>query len=221
MVRPDHQLSPLVATDMLGQHLTLVEDADRVAVGADRDRPASELRRCRIAVAVELDPRMGTDDRGHDLVGVQRDRRQRAQPRALTQEAIDRPLFGRLMEPHVGHLVTPQWCQSQVVLEARQLRPTAGQGVVLDVAHGPLDDPFGFRVASFASDRLQAEVTAQRQELGMETGGAARAVEDGGFQVVDDQGAGTAAEELQGVHHAAIELGLACDSVNSMNIRRL
>ena len=113
------------------------------------------------------------------------------------------------MEPHVGHLVTPPGCQSQVVLEACQLRPTAGQGVVLDIAHGPFNDPFGFRVPTFASDRQQAEVAAQGQELGMETGTAARAVFDGSFQIVDDQGAGAAAEELQGVHHAAIELGLA------------
>ena len=43
----------------------------------------------------------------------------------------------------------------------------------------------------------------------MEAGGAARAVEHGRLQVVEDDGAGTAAEEGQGIDQAAVELGLA------------
>ena len=43
----------------------------------------------------------------------------------------------------------------------------------------------------------------------METGAASGAVEHGRFEVVEDQVAGTAAEEGQGVDQTAIELGLA------------
>src|SRR3954464_9171359 len=43
----------------------------------------------------------------------------------------------------------------------------------------------------------------------MKTGGAARAVDDSRFQVVEDDGARTGPKELQGVHQAAIEFGLA------------
>ncbi|CAN5434150.1 hypothetical protein BH10PLA2_BH10PLA2_30180 [soil metagenome] len=43
----------------------------------------------------------------------------------------------------------------------------------------------------------------------METGAASGAVEHGGLEVVEDQAAGAAAEESQGVDQAAVELGLA------------
>ena len=43
----------------------------------------------------------------------------------------------------------------------------------------------------------------------METGGAARAVKHGRLQVVEDHGTRTTAEELEGMHQAAVELGLA------------
>src|SRR5262249_8608607 len=72
-----------------------------------------------------------------------------------------------------------------------------------------LDDPFGFGITPFAGDRLHVVATAQRQELGMKTGGAARAIDHGRFQVVEDDGARTAPKELQGMHQAAIEFGLA------------
>ena len=62
--------------------------------------------------------------------------------------------------------------------------------------------PFDSGSRACAGDRFQTEVAAQGQELGMETGGAARAVEHGRLQVVEDQVAGTAAEERQGVDQA-------------------
>src|SRR5271168_4892365 len=43
----------------------------------------------------------------------------------------------------------------------------------------------------------------------MKTGGAARAVDHGRFQVVEDDGARTGSKELQGMHQTAIEFGLA------------
>src|SRR5208337_450225 len=42
----------------------------------------------------------------------------------------------------------------------------------------------------------------------METSTAARAVKHGRLQVVEDDGAGTAIEELEGMHQAAVELRL-------------
>src|SRR5271154_1402920 len=43
----------------------------------------------------------------------------------------------------------------------------------------------------------------------MKTGGAARAVDHGRFQVVEDDGTRTGPKELQGMHQAAIEFCLA------------
>ena len=52
-------------------------------------------------------------------------------------------------------------------------------------------------------------MAAQGQELGMEAGSAARAIEHGRLQVVEDHGPGTATEELEGVDQPAVELRLA------------
>ena len=43
----------------------------------------------------------------------------------------------------------------------------------------------------------------------METGGAARSVDHRRLQIIDDHSTGAGAEELQGMHQAAVELGLA------------
>ena len=58
VIRQHDQLPSLVAADMLGHHLALVQDADFMTVGANRDRLAHQVRRHRVAVRVELDPRM-------------------------------------------------------------------------------------------------------------------------------------------------------------------
>src|SRR5271165_4064371 len=194
---------------MLGHHLPLMEHAELITSGANSDWPAHQGRRCRIAVAVELNPCVGTDDGRHDLVGVEGNGRQLAEQRPLVLEAIHWPLAGCLMDSHIGHLVEPARCESQVVLEADQLLTTSGQGIVLDVADASLDDSLRFRVATFARDRLQAIVATQGQELGVEAGGAARAVEHGSLQVVKDHSSRTAPEELKGIDQPAVELRLA------------
>src|SRR5271170_7134273 len=112
---------------MLGDHLTLVQDADLVAAGTDRDWPAHELRWCRIAVAVEFNPRVRADDRRYNFVGIERDRWQRSQQRALLLETVRGPLASRLVQPHVGHLVAPLGRQCQVVLETGQVFGTPSQ----------------------------------------------------------------------------------------------
>src|SRR5271165_3111788 len=43
----------------------------------------------------------------------------------------------------------------------------------------------------------------------MKTGGAARAIDHGCFQIVEDDGARTGPKELQGMHQTAIEFRLA------------
>src|SRR5207248_6827397 len=58
-------------------------------------------------------------------------------------------------------------------------------------------------------ERLQTKIAAQRQELGMETGAASRAVEHRRLEVVEDQLARTATEEGQGIDQAPVEFGLA------------
>src|SRR5271157_5903181 len=98
-------------------------------------------------------------------------------------EAIHRPLAGRLMKPQVSHLVTPSRCELQVVLEAGQFLSTSSQGIVLDVAHGSLDDSLRFRVAAFAGNGLQTVVAAEGQELGMEAGGAAEPLSTAAFKL--------------------------------------
>ena len=45
VIRQHDQLPSLVAADMLGHHLTLVQDADFMAVGANRDRLAYQVGR--------------------------------------------------------------------------------------------------------------------------------------------------------------------------------
>jgi hypothetical protein len=67
----------------------------------------------------------------------------------------------------------------------------------------------GFRITPGAGERLQTEGAAHGQELGMETGVAAGAIEYGRLEVIEDQVTGTAAEERQGVNQALVELGLA------------
>ena len=124
-------------------------------------------------------------------------------------EAIDRPLAGGLVQAHVGHLIAPGRRQGQVVLEAQQFVGPASQGVVLHVAHARLPRRLSIPGRGGAGDRLHTEIAAQGQELGMETGMAAGAVEHGRLEVVEDQVARTAAEEGQGVDQAPVELGLA------------
>ncbi len=142
VLRQYDQLPSLIATDMLGHHLAFVQHAEFVTAGANRHGPARQPRRRRVAVAVKLDPRMGTDNRQHELVGVEGGRRQWTQHRSLPLETVHRAFSGRLVHPDVGHLVAPEASQSPVVLKADQLLGASGQGVVLNVAHAPLDDPF-------------------------------------------------------------------------------
>ena len=73
-----------------------------MTVGAHGDRLAHQVRRHRIAVGVERDPRVRTDHGRHDFVGVERDGRQRPQQRSLLLETIDRPLAGGFVQADVG-----------------------------------------------------------------------------------------------------------------------
>ncbi len=92
---------------MLGHYLALVQDADVMTVGANRNRLAYHVRRHRVAIRVELDPRIRTDHSRYDLVGVEGDCGQCAQQRSLVLEPVYRPFSSRLMSPHVGNLVAP------------------------------------------------------------------------------------------------------------------
>ena len=118
-----------------------------------------------------------------------------SQQSPLLLETVDRPRAGLLVKPDVGDLIAPGGRQGQIVLEARQFFAAAGQGIVLHVAHAPFDDSFRFRITGGAGDRLHTEIPADGQELGMKASVAARAVEHGRLEVVEDQVARTAAEE--------------------------
>ena len=118
---------------MLSCQMALVQDANFVTVGANADRPACQGWWYRVTIAVELDPRVRSDNRRHDLIGIEGDRRQCAQQRPLLLEAIHRSFSGCFVYPHIGDLVTPHRCKCQVVLKADQLIGASGQGIVLDV----------------------------------------------------------------------------------------
>src|SRR5580658_6955517 len=127
---------------MPGHHLALVQDADLMTIGANRDRLARQVRRHRVVVRVELDPREWTDDSRHDLVGVEGDSGQCAQQRTLLLETVYRPFSSRLMRPDVGNLVAPPGCERNVVLEADELVTTTGQSIVFHITHTRLDGSF-------------------------------------------------------------------------------
>src|SRR5919201_3469631 len=115
--------------------MAFVQNADLIATGPNAHRPACQCWWYRVTVAIELDPRMGTGDGRHDFVGVEGDRRQLAEQRALVLEAIDGPLAGGFVNPHVSNLVEPPGRERQVILEVDQFLATSGQGISLDVAH--------------------------------------------------------------------------------------
>ena len=157
VVRQHDQLPALVAADMLGHHLTLVQHAEFVTAGANRDGPARQLRRCRVAIAVELDPGMRSDDRRS------RPRRCRRGSPATDAAAGARAESGRSAALGSSR-ASARWPPGRATRAPKPGSPrsevsssrTSRQGVVLHVAHASLDDPFGFRVAAFAGDRLQA-----------------------------------------------------------------
>ena len=96
MVRQHDQLSSLVATDVLSCQMALVQDANFVTVGANADGPACQGWWYRVTIAVELDPRMRSNHRRHDLIGVVGNRRQCVQQRPLLLESgqqVARGLF--------------------------------------------------------------------------------------------------------------------------------
>src|SRR5271166_2388208 len=127
---------------MPGNDLALVQDADLMTVGANRDRLAHQVRRHRVAVRVELDPCMRTDDSRHDLVGVEGDSGQCAQQRSLLLEPVYRSYSSRLMRPDVGNLVTPPRRERDVVLEADEFVTTTGQRIAFHITHARLDGSF-------------------------------------------------------------------------------
>ena len=84
-----------------------MQDANFITVGANADGPACQGWWYRVTIAVELDPRMGSDNRRHDLIGIEGDCRQRTQQRSLFLQAIHRSFSGCFVDPHIGDLVTP------------------------------------------------------------------------------------------------------------------
>src|SRR5438128_9098919 len=83
MVRQHEQLPALVTADVLRHHLAFVQQAELITVAANGDGSAHELRRYGIAIAVESNAGMRTDDGWHDFVGVEGDGGQRPQQGTL------------------------------------------------------------------------------------------------------------------------------------------
>ena len=196
----------LVAPRVTGHFRALVEDAYVRDAGADHDCLASQVRGDRVPIGVELDPRVRRHHGRHDFIRVEGDRRQGTQHRAFLLEAIHGTLLGGLVDADVGHFVQPVRGELGVVFPAGQLFVATLQGIVFDVAHTAFGDAFRFRIAARASNRLHAEMAAQRKELRMEASVASRTVHDGRFQVVDNDLSEAAAEEVQGVNQRAVEI---------------
>ena len=66
----EHQLASLVAPRVAGRFGALIEDAHLLGVGTDHDRLPRQVRRNRVAVAIELDPRVGSDHRRNNFIRI-------------------------------------------------------------------------------------------------------------------------------------------------------
>ena len=114
------------------------------------------------------------------------------------------------MNSHVGHLVSPIVGQFPIILPAGQFvdhglpaRSVSRSGRSFPPFPSILDLALAQAIGS------QIEVSAQFEELRMKAGVPARAADHRGFQVVEDDLPRAAAEELQGIDDAPIEIGLA------------
>ena len=86
VLRQHQQLPSFMTADVLGHHPAFVQQAQLIAAGANRDRSAHELRRRGIAIAVEGDAGMRTDDGRDNFVGVEGDGGQRPQQSAFLRK---------------------------------------------------------------------------------------------------------------------------------------
>ena len=120
---------------------------------------------------------------------------------------VDGTPAGCFVVADVGHFIAPGDSQLLIIVPAGQF--SALQGIVFYVADACLDDSFRFRIAPLASDRFQIVVSTQGQKFGMETSVAARAVDNGRFQVVKNDLSWAATIEFQGVTDGPIEFGFA------------
>ena len=148
MLGQHEQLATLVTADVPCHHLAFVQQTQFITTGTHAEGLAYELRRRGIAIAVEGDAGMRTDDSRHHFIAVEGNGGQRPQQSTFLVKTIDGPFAGGLMDPHVGHLIAPVNCQSEVVFKARQLIGPAGQGIVFHIAHAPFDNALRFRIAA-------------------------------------------------------------------------
>ena len=208
MIGQTDQLVAVVAAGMTGRNFAVGNHAHLRVAGPNHYGCVLQLWRNRVTIPVEVDSRMGTDDRRHHFVSIERKSWQRTEDTGLLSESIDRSLPCRLMQPNVGDFITPGDSESPIVVPAHQFVLPACQRISLDITDARLDGPFRFRISPLAGNRFQTEVATECQKFRMQARLTSGTVQHGRFEIIKDDPTRTAAKERQGIHDRAVEFRL-------------
>ena len=157
----------------------------------------------RVSIGVEHDAATVGDAHGACRTCVGWQRRQRFQMGFFFGKEIDGPLLCFAMDAEVGDLIHPV-ARGGVERAQRAGKFQAGQEVLFHVGDGVLHAAFFVSFSHVAGAGLEAVVSGEVQVARMEEGFfAQRMRKHAGFQVVDDNGAGGSAQELERVLVAA------------------
>src|SRR6266536_1536380 len=185
-----------------------IQDAHRDRGGHKRELPPHREGRNRVVVEVEGDPDpLELPHRTHQL-GREGMQGQRQQPRLLFREDLrHRPLRVVRPGPLVRHLVAPRPSSPVEVLER-------GEGCSFEeglphVTDGSLHLALLVALTRGTRTRLEVVVRAQLDEARVEVNGAALPLQHGRLEVVVEDHARHAGEEVEGGHVAAEEVLLA------------
>ena len=177
------------------------------SLGADHHGLADVGGGHRVAVGVEAYAGLLADDGRDDRVGVEGASRQRSQTGAFDEQSLARALAGGGVDAVVGDLVAPLRRLGADVVERAE--GAAVEERVADVLDGALDAALGLGVAHGGGGGLEQVVTGEREQTRVELHRGADVVQDGALEVVVENLARHAPEELQGAAvHQQEGLGL-------------
>ena len=198
-------LMPLVTARMAGDQLFLMIDAQMVWINFQGKARSGVFGGDGVGVGIEPDAELAVgadrlDDA--DVVWIEREFGERG---FLFLEEFRGRGLGRAVAAQIGHVVEPLpsgWVEQRKVEDFQ-----TGEEVFLDVAHGIFNAAFFMRLADAAGFDAEAvvsgEVLVARIEHGVFADGPAQ---DGGFQIIDHDFFGHAAEEGEGVLVASQEV---------------
>ena len=199
--------APVEAAVVAGDLDAVGDDAHGGVAGADHHALADVGGGHRVAVGVEAHAGLLADDGRDDRVGVEAAWWQRSQPWGFHQQPLARALAGGGVDAVVGDLVAPLGGLGADVVERAE--GAAVEERVADVLDGALDAALGLGVAHGGSGGLEQVVTCEREQTRVELHRGADVVQDGALEVVVEDFARHAPEELQGAAvHQQEGLGL-------------